>query len=237
MLPDLSWFLLPPLFSDLQKATQEGPVIIMIASQYSCDASIVLSDQNPIHIPIDIMRTEVSKLSSTLTHHFGCFDYQKKLVGILRKLWYDIVDPVVQTLMVPNVHPGSRIWWCPTTGFTLLPLQAAGPYKREGDNLPQIYISSHTPTLVTLIRARKQVSRDSSSQHFVAIGRGNPVKGRVLECVAPELAVVAEHLKPVTSPFTSLEDSDITVQGALDALNHNQWLYLADLNAKSTTTI
>ncbi|KAG2361893.1 hypothetical protein BDR07DRAFT_1091156 [Suillus spraguei] len=29
------------------------------------------------------------------------------------------------------------------------------------------------------------------------------------------------------SPFTSLEDSDATVQGALDALNHNQWFHLA----------
>ncbi|KAG2354509.1 hypothetical protein BDR07DRAFT_1494470 [Suillus spraguei] len=57
ILPDLSRFLLPPLFSDLQKAAQEGPVIIVNASQYSCDALIVLSEQNPIHIPIGITRT------------------------------------------------------------------------------------------------------------------------------------------------------------------------------------
>ncbi|KAG2361892.1 hypothetical protein BDR07DRAFT_1585497 [Suillus spraguei] len=135
-------------------------------------AAIVLSEQNPI--PIDITRTEVAELSSSLTERS---DYQNKLVGILRKLWYDIVDPVVQALMVSNACPGSRTWWCPTAGFTLLSLQAAGPNERERDNLPQIYISSYTPTLATLVRARKQVSRDSSSQHFVAIGQGNSVKG------------------------------------------------------------
>jgi hypothetical protein len=64
MLPDFSQFLLPPLFSDLQKAAAEGPVIIVNASQYSCDALIVLRDQNPVHIPIDIMRIDVSELST-----------------------------------------------------------------------------------------------------------------------------------------------------------------------------
>jgi len=35
MLPDLSRFLLPPLFSDLQTAAEDGPVIIVNASKYS----------------------------------------------------------------------------------------------------------------------------------------------------------------------------------------------------------
>jgi len=38
MLPDFSRFLLPPLFSDLQQAARDGPVIIVNASRYSCDA-------------------------------------------------------------------------------------------------------------------------------------------------------------------------------------------------------
>ncbi|KAG1772963.1 TPR-like protein [Suillus placidus] len=230
MLPDLSRFLLPPLFSDLQKAAAEGPVIIVNASQYSCDALIVLSDQDPVHVPIDITQTEVSDLSSefqSLSKEFGSFDNQHKLVSILRKLWHDIVDPVVQVLRASNVHPGSRIWWCPTAEFTLLPLHAAGLYEKKRDSLPHMYISSYTPTLATLVRARQQVSRDAPPQHFVAIGQGNPDGGRPLECVATELAAVAQRLVPVVSSFASLEDNDATVEGALDALNHNQWLHLA----------
>ncbi|KAG1847450.1 CHAT domain-containing protein [Suillus tomentosus] len=210
MLPDFSRFLLPPLFSDLQKAAEDGPVVIVNASQYRCDALIVLSDQDPVHVPIDITQTEVSDLSSefqSLTKQFGSLDTQLKLVS--------------------NIRPGSRIWWCPTAEFTLLPLHAAGAYEKKRDCLSHIYISSYTPTLATLVRARRQVSRDGSLQHFVAIGQGNPDGGRPLECVAPEIAVVAKRLKPVVSSFTQLEDSDATVKGAFDALNCNQWLHLA----------
>ncbi|KAG1807266.1 CHAT domain-containing protein [Suillus subaureus] len=230
MLPDFSRFLLPPLFSDLQKAAEEGPVIIVNASQYSCDALIVLSDRDPVHVPIGITQTVVFDLSfefQSLSKEFGSFDTQHQLVSILRKLWHDIVGPVVQALRVSNVHPGSRIWWCPTAEFTLLPLHAAGLYEKKRDSLSHIYISSYTPTLATLVRARRQVSGDASPQHFVAIGQGNPDEGKPLECVGPELAVVAQRLTPVVSSFTSLEDSDATVEGAFDALNHNQWLHLA----------
>ncbi|KAG1828244.1 CHAT domain-containing protein [Suillus variegatus] len=232
MLPDFSRFLLPPLFSDLQKAAEDGPVIIVNASRYSCDALIIQTAEDPVHVPLDITQTEVSELSSefqSLAEQFGSSDHQLKLVGILRKLWNNVVDPVVQALRESNVCPsGSRIWWCPTAEFTLLPLHAAGPYESKKKNLSDIYISSYTPTLTTLVRARKQPegSRDASSQHFVAIGQGNPVNGRELKCVAPELAVVAQHVTPIVS-FTSLEDANATVENALDALDRNQWLHLA----------
>ncbi|KAG2071190.1 hypothetical protein BDR04DRAFT_1098543 [Suillus decipiens] len=230
MLPDFSRFLLPPLFSDLQKAAKEGPVIIVNASQYSCDALIVLSDRDPVHVPIDITRTELSDLSSefqSLSKDFGCVDTQNELLKILRKLWSDIVDPIVQALKVSDIRPGSRIWWCPTAEFTLLPLHAAGLYEKKKDSLSHMYISSYTPTLATLVRARHHISRDPSPQHFVAIGQGNAEGEKPLLCVAPELAVVAQHLAPIVSSFTSLEDSNATVEGALNAMNHNQWLHLA----------
>ncbi|KAG1908881.1 CHAT domain-containing protein [Suillus fuscotomentosus] len=229
MLSDFSRFLLPPLFSDLQKAAEDGPVIIVNAGQHSCDALIIRSAGDPVHVPLDIKQVEVFEFSSefqTLAEQFGSSDYQLTLVGILRKLWNDVVDPVVRALRESEVRPGSRIWWCPTAEFTLLPLHAAGPYEKGRDNLSDIYISSYTPTVATLVRARQQISRDASSQHFVAIGQGNPVEGKELKCVTPELAVVARHVTPVIS-FTSLEDGDATVEGALDALDRNQWLHLA----------
>ncbi|KAG1894785.1 TPR-like protein [Suillus fuscotomentosus] len=228
MLPDFSRFLLPPLFSDLQKAAEDGPVIIVNASQRSCDALIIHSAGGPVHVPLDITQAEVFESSSelqSLAEQFGSSDCELKLVSILRKLWNDVIDPVVQALRESEVRPGSRIWWCPTAEFSLLPLHAAGPYEKGRDNLFDIYISSYTPTLATLVRARQQVSRDSSSQHFVAIGQGSPVEGKELKCVAPELAVIAQHVTPVIS-FTSLEDGDTTVEGALDALDRNQWLHL-----------
>ncbi|KAG1744905.1 uncharacterized protein EDB91DRAFT_1080445 [Suillus paluster] len=188
ILPVFSRFLLPPLFSGLQKAAEEGPVIIVNASQYSCDALIISSVQDPIYVPLDIAWTEVSELSSefqSLTGQFGSSEHQHELVSILRKLWDHIVDPVVQALRESRVHRGSRIWWCPTAEFALLLLHAAGPYEKKKDNLFDIYISSYTPTLVTLIRARQQVSRDALLQHFVAIGQGNLDKGKNFVVLLP----------------------------------------------------
>ncbi|KAG2086385.1 uncharacterized protein F5147DRAFT_781650 [Suillus discolor] len=155
MLPDFPWFLLPPLFSDLQKAAEDGPVIIVNASQHCCDALIVLSNQNPVHVPIDITQTEVADLSSefrSLSKEFGSLDTRLKLVSILRKLWDGVIGPIVQALRVSNIRPGSHIWWCPTAEFTLLPLHAAGAYEKKRDHLSHmiIYISSYTPTLATL---------------------------------------------------------------------------------------
>ncbi|KAG1768137.1 TPR-like protein [Suillus occidentalis] len=224
-------FLLPPLFSDLQKAAEGGPVIIVNASQYGCDALIILSAQNPIHVPLDVTQAEVSELSfelKSLVEGAGSSNQQLeslKIAGILRKLWLCVVNPIVQALS-EIVKPNSRIWWCPTAEFTQLPLHAAGPYERKTKNLSQIYISSYTPTLATLVRARQRVSRDASTQHFVAIGQASPDSGKELRCVAPELAVVAQRLAPIAS-FTSLQDSNATVQGAFDALHNSQWLHLA----------
>ncbi|KAG1829508.1 CHAT domain-containing protein, partial [Suillus variegatus] len=216
LLPNFSRFLLPPLFSDLQKAAEDGPVIIVNASQHSCDALIIHSARDPVHVPLDITQAKVFELSSQLDS-----SDDELLVGILRKLWNDVVNPIVQVLRESEVRPGSRIWWCATAGFTPLPLHAARPYEERKDNLSDIYISSYTPTLGTLVRARQQVSGDVSSQHFVAIGQGNPSR-----CVARELVAVAHHVDAAIS-FTSLEDDNATVEGALDAFSRNQWLHLA----------
>ncbi|KAG1745619.1 TPR-like protein [Suillus lakei] len=227
MFPEFSGFLLPLLFSDLQKAAEEGPVIIVKASQYSSDALIILNAQDPVHVPLGIMQTDVSELSSKFQSLVGGpSNHVHELVGILRKIWYDVVDPVVQALRESEVHPGSRIWWCPTAEFRLLPIHAAGPYETKEDNLSDIYISSYTPTLAALIRARQRVSQDVSPQHFVAVGQGSTPSGKQLQYVAPELAIVAQRVAPIVS-FTSLADSKATVQGVLDALSRNQWLHLA----------
>jgi tetratricopeptide (TPR) repeat protein len=118
MLPNFPRFLLPPLFSNLQKAAEDGPVIIVNASQHSCDALIILSAQDPVHIPLDIARAEVSELSiefQSLIARVGSSNHQAeshKIVGVLRKLWNGIVGPVVQVLrkfLPPVAHASGGV--------------------------------------------------------------------------------------------------------------------------------
>ena len=114
MLPHFSRFLLHPLFSDLQKAAEAGPVIIVNASRYSCDALIILNVQDPVHISLDIGRAEVSDLCNhfqSLTIHAGNSDHLLELntiVGVLRTLWECIVDPIVNVLKVISKSPKPR---------------------------------------------------------------------------------------------------------------------------------
>ena len=55
----------------------------------------------------------------------------------------------------------------------MLPLHAAGPYRKGQQNLPHLYISFYTPTLTALIRARRCDSSNCATEqkHFVAIGQ------------------------------------------------------------------
>jgi CHAT domain-containing protein len=231
ILPDFSRFLLPPLFSDLQQAAEDGPVIIVNSSRYSCNAMIILSAKDPVHIPLDISQADVLGLSKefqSLIGNAGSSDnqlYENQVVSVLRTLWERVVDPIVENLR-DFAEPRSRIWWCPTAEFALLPLHAAGPYAKKSHNFSDLYISSYTPTLAALVRARQQIAKDASTLRFVAIGQGNPDEGKVLPHVAAEVDDVARRVAPIL-PFTSLMDSDATVQRALDALNAHQWVHLA----------
>ncbi|KAJ8583497.1 hypothetical protein M405DRAFT_917267, partial [Rhizopogon salebrosus TDB-379] len=231
MLPDFSRFLLPPLFSDLQHAAENGPVIIVNSSRYSSDAMIILSVADPVHVPLHIAQADVLELSKkfqSLTEDAGSSDNQLyEIVGVLRTLWECVVNPIVDALK-HLAQPGSRIWWCPTAEFALLPLHAAGPYARRSYNFSDLFISSYTPTLAALIRARQQVAQDATtSPHFVAIGQGNPDKGKVLLRVAAEVDDVARRVTSIL-PFTLLMESDATVQRALDALNRHQWSWIVE---------
>jgi hypothetical protein len=51
-LQTFSRFLLPSSYEDLQAAACQGPVIILIASQYSCSAIIIPTSGDPYHVPL-----------------------------------------------------------------------------------------------------------------------------------------------------------------------------------------
>ena len=229
-LPGLSRFLLPLLFPDLQRAASRGPVIIVNASKYSCDALIVFHDRDPVHIPLQITRDDVRDLSTelhTLTVRAKRADVTRELASFLRKLWDQIVSPIVDCLQA-HYPSQSRIWWCPTAEFSVLPLHAAGPYRKGQRNLPHLYISSYTPTLSALIRARRREPSNSATgqKHFIAIGQAKATGESELLSVGAELGNIRQCVDGLAT-FTSIDGEESCAPRVVAELGKNEWVHLA----------
>ena len=229
-LPGLSHFLLPSLFPDLQRAASGGPVIIVNASKYSCDALIVFFDRDPVHIPLQITQENVRDLSTelyTLTVRAKRVDVTRELASFLRTLWDQIVSPIVHFLQ--TTHPSqSRIWWCPTGEFSVLPLHAAGPYRKGQQNLPHLYISSYTPTLTALIRDGRRDSPNSATQRkrFIAVGQAKAAGESELLSVGAELRNIGQRVDGLAT-FTRIDGEESCISRVVEELGKNEWVHLA----------
>ncbi|KAN0084259.1 CHAT domain containing protein [Tylopilus felleus] len=229
-LPGLSRFLLPTLFSDLQCAARGGPVIVVNASKYSCDALIIFLERDPVHIPLQITQDSVRGLSTelrTLTKRAKREDMTRELACLLRKVWDQIVAPVVDSLRT-TLPSGSRIWWCPTAEFSLLPLHAAGPFRKGQRRLADLYISSYTPTFTSLIRARQNALSHSTAQrkHFLAIGQATANGESELLFVGSELNTIGRLVDGLAT-FIRMEGEESCIPRVVEELGKSEWVHLA----------
>ncbi|KAG2337927.1 TPR-like protein [Suillus weaverae] len=235
-----SRFLLPQLYTDLQAAARHGPVIILIASQYSCSAIIVPTAGDPHHVPLPSialadLKTLKDRFTRAIRHasRMNPGETRTDLIVLLRIVWDEIMLPIVNVLEnFLELKHRSRIWLCPTAAFTSIPLHAAHPFQTRADRskepcLEDLYICSYTPTLSALIRSRQTMKRRVTPS-FVAIGQGQPGagKGKALSAVDSEIELV-HKLVPTTANHTTISGDAATRAGALQALEENTWVHLA----------
>ncbi|KAG2156443.1 TPR-like protein [Suillus bovinus] len=212
-----SHFLLPPMFSDLQDAAHDGPIIMLIAGAPSCNAIIIPHKQPPINIQLHTDLSKLTKLvfafQNAVEKEAGPKGSQTALIKALRELWADVV---------PEYGGVRRVF------FNFMPLHAAGEYRADGKSLSQQYISLYTPSLTALINARRSHDRPPSAP-FVAIGQNRPAGALfTLDAVEPELELVRRLLPPPpTVSFSKLTSVDATKSRALCALQDNTWLHFA----------
>ncbi|KAG2148798.1 hypothetical protein DEU56DRAFT_978075 [Suillus clintonianus] len=236
-----SWFLLPPSYEDLQVAARNGPVMVLVASQYSCSAIVVPTSGELHHIPLSsVTLTDLENLKGRFARaiyqasRMSITESRTDLIVLLRMVWGEIMLPIVNVLEhVLRLKRRSRIWLCPTAAFTSIPLHAAHPFQMKADRsgkepcLEDIYICSYTPTLSALIRSM-QMMKNHVPSSFVAIGQGQPRagKGKVLLAVDSELELV-HKLVPATASRSTLSGDAATRANALEALEQNSWVHLA----------
>ena len=170
-------FLAPTPFAQLRAAATGGPVVIVNTSPYGCHALLltttgvqVVNLPNLTHDQAIEQANILLGVLNRATHPDQSFRDRERdrhtVFDILGWLWDTITGPVLTSLGHTNppapdtVWP--RIWWCPTGPLTLLPLHAAGHHPRHQrpdnpastDTVHDRVISSYTPTLTALLRAR-----------------------------------------------------------------------------------
>jgi CHAT domain-containing protein len=151
----------------------------------------------------------------------------KELAFFLRKLWDQVVLPIVDCLQM--THPSqSRIWWCPTAEFCVLPLHAAGPYRKGQHNLPHLYISSYTTTLTALIRARRHDPSNFATEQkrFIAIGQAKAAGESELLSVGVELDIIGQRVDGLAT-FTRIDGEESCTSRVVEELGKNEWVHLA----------
>ncbi|KAL5480911.1 GSE1_6 [Sanghuangporus weigelae] len=159
-IPGFKSFLRAASFEEIQQAASEGPIIMLNFSKYRSDALIVLSSKD---LPCELL--QVRKKSGV-----GSKKYDGILRRVMKVLWDRVVSKFVQKLKEIRIAEGSRIWWCPTSVLTAFPFHAAGPYKGSDGKMKYLlddYISSYTPTLMSLINARSNVQDGDGRMLFV----------------------------------------------------------------------
>lgn len=233
-----AYFLTPMPYNELRTAAIAGPVVIINASIKRCDAIIITKIGPPRLVPLlDASLMGIATLSddfrNVLRNTAGVGEEkmrEKQLIPVFRRLWDAVLAPVVEVLLT-IVPKGSRVWWCPTSKLTSLPIHAAGPYRKGASNMPNVYVSSYTPTLSALIRSRRQTSSKVAPNipSLVAIGQSKPNSRsgeRELEAVGAELELV-KSLVPPSMPCSDVSGDEGTVSGAIQALKINSWVHLA----------
>ena len=165
---------------------------------------------------------------------------------VLDWCWQAITEPVLAALGHTRTPRGRiedwpRVWWCPTGPAAVLPLHAAGRHPRTAtqyqamgeaaalaDSVAGRVISSYTPTLTTLTRARTRPAPGRVRQLAVGVPEapGYAPGASPLPAVPDELQVLASYL-PAPEHATHLLGPAATRQAVLDALPAHSWLHLS----------
>ncbi|KAL4262688.1 hypothetical protein AB1N83_007242 [Pleurotus pulmonarius] len=235
-------FLQPPTFSDLQAATKSGPVILLNVAQ-SVDAIIVRPDGDPIRIALeddgDAIRTILGMFYSSqedgeLT---AILDDDRQLRKALLRLGEIVVSPVANVLAhFLEPHKNHRVWWCPTSFTSFLPLHAADveptassskQKKRRKQRFCDLYISSYIPTISMLLQASNR--RTVASGH-ISISRKALVIAVTNAPGLPPLPGVQKELEAIESVLTSsitLKDEAASKDSVLEHLRSSAWVHFA----------
>lgn len=227
-LDGFSDFLRPFLYTDVAGIASEGPVIVLNLCDEGCDALVLL--ESGIH-HVGLPRAEFEALSNmksalaiaaSRVMYDGGTEMDSMLPSVLRTLWSTIVEPIV-ALIQGSVSSSKRLFWC-VAGLSDLPIHAAGPYRAGQRCLPDMFISSYTPTLSALIRSRKAKLNSSLTQpRILAVAQTETSGFTPLPFALAEISA----LRRLEIVSTELLDSEATCGAVLSQLQTHSWVHFS----------
>jgi tetratricopeptide (TPR) repeat protein len=236
-------------YSELAASAVGGPVVIVNASNHGCHALVVeASREQPLAISLPDLtlggaQHHASMMvwaladSLSLEENIGARKRRRQaILDVLDWLWEVLAEPVLSTLGHTEPHvsgrPWPRVWWCPTGPLGVLPIHAAGHHPRlrsasagTADCVLDRVISSYTPTLTALARARQPITPAAQIRHLTV---GMPATPGLLPlpAVQTELEVLARHFPP-SELNHQLEGSRAIRATVLSATAGHSWVHMA----------
>ncbi len=182
-LPGQEHLLQVPPLAALRDGLPDGPVVLINVHDARCDALVVRRDGPVEHIPLPDLTAPgtvrrataylraLRVLGSPATPGDLTRTSAKQTLHVtLEWLWDAVAGPVLDHL---GLAGGERVWWCPTGLLTLLPLHAAGYHDPAdtpaGRTVLDRVVSSYTPTLRALARARKADPPATADRRLLAV--------------------------------------------------------------------
>lgn len=161
--PGFAHFGLPPTAQSMREAAGDGVIVAINVTGDRSDA-LMLTPAGTAHLCLpDLKQDEAidyANLFLRATAEPGPRSAQD-MRGVLTWLWDTVAGPVLDRLdrdghLATRDGRPPRVWWSPTGALTVLPLHAAGHHDTPGHAVLDRVLSSYTPTVRLLARARSR---------------------------------------------------------------------------------
>lgn len=213
-----------PEFEELRAAAASGPIIILNAGTRRCDA-VILTVDDVIILPLNVAFMELRDRATrfSVMWNTDVIDprrrnrrFERDITDILSWLTSVVTSPIIACLRDHGLiaGPEQRVWWCPTSLFTVFPWHACA--------LDDI-VSSYTPNVTSLLRTRQR-QQEADVPRLLAVGVADSPGFPPLRHAEAEASDVATYL---TGAPTVLLGTQASRDRILAELPRASWLHIA----------